>query len=84
MLVGDKLNTKKLFVVLECLNDRAFDSADCLRSFIMNQMIRPSYASHQVSCGMLTKVCKARINLFETFVFSPLSTHGVKPYFHRM
>ena len=22
--------------------------------------------------------------LFETFVFSPLSAHGVKPYFHRM
>ena len=22
--------------------------------------------------------------LFKTFVFSPLSAHGVKPYFHRM
>ena len=34
-LVGDKLNTKKLLVVLECLKNRAFDSADCLCSFII-------------------------------------------------
>ena len=32
---GDKLNTKKLVVVLECLKNRAFHSADCLRSFII-------------------------------------------------
>ena len=30
MVVGDNLNTKKLPVVLECLKDYAFDSADCL------------------------------------------------------
>ena len=42
--VGDKLNTKNLLVVLECLKDRAFDSADY-------------YASREVSCVMLTKVC---------------------------
>ena len=28
-----KLNTKKLFVVLECFKDHTFDSADCLCSF---------------------------------------------------
>ena len=27
--------TKKLLVALECLKDRAFDSADCLRSFVI-------------------------------------------------
>ena len=49
-----KLNTKKLLVVLECLKDRAFDSTDCLRLFVIMTL--------KVSCGMLTKVCRARIN----------------------
>ena len=31
----NKLNTKKLLVILECLKDRAFDRADCLRSFVI-------------------------------------------------
>ena len=37
---GDKLNTKKLLVVLEWLKDHAFDSADCLRSFITMPLAR--------------------------------------------
>ena len=40
LLVGNKLNTKKLLVVLECLKDHAFDSADCLRSFIIMPLAR--------------------------------------------
>ena len=35
-----KLNTKKLLVVLECLNDRAFNSADCLCSFVIIPLAR--------------------------------------------
>ena len=35
LLVGDKLTSKKLLLVLECLKDRAFDSADCLSSCII-------------------------------------------------
>ena len=35
------------------------------------------YASREVICGMLTKVCRAH-KLFETFVFSLLSTHCLK------
>ena len=65
--------TKKPLVVLECLKDRAFDSADCLRSFVNMR-------------GQLWNVDKGLEGphkLFETFVFSPLSAHGVKPYFHR-
>ena len=30
------MNTKKLLVVLECLKDRAFDSAECLRSCFLH------------------------------------------------
>ena len=41
LLVGDKLNTKKLLVVLECLKDRAFDSTDCLRSLVIMPLARP-------------------------------------------
>ena len=40
LLVGNKLNTKKLLVVLECLKDHAFDSADCLRSFVIMPLVR--------------------------------------------
>ena len=36
------------------------------------------YASREVSCGILTKIWRAH-ELFETFVFSPFSAHGVKP-----
>ena len=39
-VVGHKFNTKKLVVVLECLKDRAFDSADCLRSFVIIPLAR--------------------------------------------
>ena len=49
LLVGDKLNTKMLHVVLECLKDHAFDSAELSKA-------RFRY----VSCGMLTKVCRRR------------------------
>ena len=35
LLVDGKLNAKKLLIVLECLKDRAFDSADCLRSLVI-------------------------------------------------
>ena len=37
LLVGDKLNTNKLLVLLECLKDRAFDRADCLRSSCLSR-----------------------------------------------
>ena len=40
LLVGDKLKTKKLLVVLECLKDRAFDSADCLCLFVIMRLAR--------------------------------------------
>ena len=86
-----KLNTKKLLVVLECLKDHAFDLTVFLFTIftlgvgqaVYSTFVR-HYASREVSCGMLTKICKVRIKLFETFVFSPLSTHGVKPYCHRI
>ena len=43
------------------------------------------YDLPEVSCGMLTiKGLRGLYKLFETFVFSPFSAHGVKPYFHRM
>ena len=65
--IGDKLITQMLLVVLECWKDRAIDSADCLRSFVIvhsSLCIRSSF-----SCGMLTKVCRARINYFELSCF---------------
>ena len=37
--LGDKLNTKKILVVLECFKDHAFDSAGCLRSFIIMPLV---------------------------------------------
>ena len=37
---GNKLNTKKVLVVLECLKDRAFVIADCLRSLIIMPLVR--------------------------------------------
>ena len=40
LLVGDKLKTKKLLVVLECLKDPAFDSTDCLCLFIIMPLTR--------------------------------------------
>ena len=43
-----KLNTKKLFVVLECLNRCAFDSTDSLRSFF----IMPLEVSWNVDKGV--------------------------------
>ena len=62
LVIHCKLNTKKLFVVLECFKDRAFDSADCFCLFVIP-------LAHK---------------LFETFVFSPLSSPGVKAYFHKI
>ena len=38
--VGNKLNTEELLVVLECLKDRAFDSTDCLSSFVIMPLAR--------------------------------------------
>ena len=35
-----KLNTRKLLVVLECLKDGAFDSTDCLHSFVIMPLAR--------------------------------------------
>ena len=50
LFVDDKLYTKKLLVVLECLKDRAFDRADCLRLFFAMPVVRS------------VVVCKACIN----------------------
>ena len=47
--LGDKLNIKKLFLVLECLKDCAFASADCLPSFNIMPLARsvvPMATSH--------------------------------------
>ena len=41
------------------------------------------YAFREVSCEMLTNGWRTSID-FLKIVFSPLSAHGVKPYFHRM
>ena len=40
-------------------------------------------ASRGVSWFVL-KGCKGPVKLFDPFLLSPLSAHGVKPYFHRM
>ena len=50
---------KKLLVVLECLKDRAFNSFTFIRH----------YASRDVCCGMLTKVCRACINYLKLLCF---------------
>ena len=34
LVLPGKVNTQRLLVVLECLKDRALDSADCLHSFV--------------------------------------------------
>ena len=38
LLVGDKVNTKKLLGVLKCLNDHTFDSTDCLHSSVKSSL----------------------------------------------
>ena len=38
--LGINSYTKKLLVVLECLKDCAFDSTDCLRSFVIMPLSR--------------------------------------------
>ena len=40
LLVSDKLNTKNQLVVLKCLTDRAFNSTDCLHSFVIMSLLR--------------------------------------------
>ena len=50
-----------------CLYFRMFERS-CLRQRRLFTFVR-HYDSCAVSCGMLTKVCKARINLFETLSF---------------
>ena len=70
-----KETTKKLLVVLECLKDRAFERADYVHSSLC------------LSRGQLCSVDKGLSSphkLFQTFLFSPLSAQGVKPYIHRM
>ena len=59
----DNLNIKKLLVVLECLKDGDFDSAYCLRFFVIMPLVRSEL------CGMLTKVCRARINYLKLSCF---------------
>ena len=70
LLVGDKLNSNKLLLVLECLKGRA--------------QVRASFCLSRGQLWNAVKGLKGPHILFETFEFSPLSTHGVKPYFHRM
>ena len=73
LLVDDKLNTQKAA--------SSFRMLERLFTFVRHCI----NASREVSCGVLTKVCIGPAHkLFETFVFSPLSAHGVKPYFHQM
>ena len=48
LLVGDKLNTKKQLVLLECLKD-AFDGADCSRSFVIMPLARSVVECSQLS-----------------------------------
>ena len=54
-----------MLVVLECLKDRAFiyERQRSLFTFVRH------YTSRGVSCGMLTKVCRARINYLKLSCF---------------
>ena len=61
-----------MLVVLECLKDCVFDSADCLRSFVIMPFVRSVVhklfdvfsrgvdSSH--ATWMLTKVCRTRMH----------------------
>ena len=53
----------------------------CLQQRRLFTFVR-HYASREVSCGILIQMLGPH-KLFETFLFSPLSFHGLKPYFHR-
>ena len=61
LLAGDKLNTRTLLVVSECLKDRAFH----IRTVTVNSL-DPN--------GIVWRLGKPQFR-FETFVFSPLSAH---------
>ena len=39
---------------------------------------------NRVRSGEIDVAIPFKARIFETFLFSPLSAHGVKPYFHRM
>ena len=78
-----------LLVVLECLKDRAFH----IRTVYMNpldpngivwRLGKPQFrkAFCLVSWFVYKGLCGPH-KLFETFVFSPLSTHCLTPYCHR-
>ena len=68
LLIGDKLNTKKA-----ACSFRMFERS-CLWQRRLFTFVR-HYASHEVSCGMLPKVCKALINYLKhlCFLHYPLS-----------
>ena len=65
LLVGDELNTKNLLVVLECLKDCAFDSADCLHSLSLCS----SRGQLWNRVDICAKVCGARINYLKLSCF---------------
>ena len=90
MFVGDKLNTRTLLVVLECLKECAFHIRTVyVNSLDPNGLVwrlgNPQFhnASHVVSWVVVKGLCGPH-KLFGNFLISPLSAHGVKPYFHRM
>ena len=59
--MGDKLNTKELLVVLECLKGDAFDSTDWLRVFVIMPLARSVVECRQRFVGAAWTIWNFRV-----------------------